>query len=548
MQISAYVTYRELFGQVTEGDLQRFAAAISVEDFVASLGKLTWALERDPVDVQRQLAACLPRAALRRLQRNYGAATMAFHARFMRVVRLALEFGQRSEARGLSTAVDCETFVRAILGVADIYDDDEALVARNPDEWLVSMQLRQGVHRVPHRLLATARIWHLFVELPPRLTAIHHEVALADLPARFAAEVGLTPERYLAICAAIVTPYETWDKTPENWAVSAEAFASTRVTNEDFGKVTADLAADVDTLGKLFREDSAAGRTSLWDAARFARYPLCELRPGIFLPLSPGLLYTRLVGDGFYWRIRSLYSGERDGAAVFGAGVGRCLEVHLREVAVSAYKAAGAPGRLFGEIPFDGTLGTDLAIAETDQLILIEIGAGRVRYDTTVLQGRLDSLKNDAERLVSERGTQLARKISAVRDGRLGFAGLDVKTTVIRPVVVLLEGFPRGPGIDPLVDGEIEKIAGLLGDDILPLTILSAEEFEAAMSYVERTRRPLGTLLRDWEQDRIEGGDLRAFVEHRRGIRPVPACMEACWERLGDVWLTQLGFSNPGSR
>lgn len=300
MRTGSYVTHQDLLGPADEDALAQLAEQISVEDFVASLGKLSWLLERNRADVDRQLSGCLPRHARRRFKVRHAGEMFAFQARLLRALRFGVEHGSLTEARSLA-ASDQESLVRIILGVADLYEDQEEVAARDIDEWFTSTQLRQSVYQSPHRVLALTRIWRLFVDLPPKLHNVHHEVGLADIPGRFQARVGMSVERYLAICAAVSVRFENWEKSPDRWGLTPEYFLNTGVSPEEFGRVTADLAADVSALRSTFDKQSRDGVVDLWDVSTFLRYPLCELRPNLYLPLAPAFLLVRLLGDGFYW-------------------------------------------------------------------------------------------------------------------------------------------------------------------------------------------------------------------------------------------------------
>jgi hypothetical protein len=335
----------------------------------------------------------------------------------------------------------------------------------------------------------------LFVELPQERG---DPVGVAQA---FEDSTGLTVDRYLAICCAMLSRWMTSDHRADAWPLTYSYFQNTRVTEDEYDVVVNALAASPDELRRMFERERDAGRRGLFDLAPLAKRPLCRLDNDAIVPLDPPLLLERLIGDGVYWRLKSIFD-HRAESDRFGAAVGDWLETHLREVAHETLDHG--PVRVFDEAPYDTpdgpAKGPDLALWQAPLVTLVEIGATRCDYGRTILAGDLDAYRADIERVfVAEggRARQLDKKVRALRDGRLAFQDVPADAAVL-PLVVLLEGFPIVP-LPADVPSAVRDARLLQQADVNPLVVMSAAEFEALCALVATEGFRVGELIFAWQ-------------------------------------------------
>lgn len=266
------------------------------------------------------------------------------------------------------------------------------------------------------------------------------------------------------------------------------------------------------------------------------RRPICEVRPGAFVPVDFQALGERLVGDGLYWRLRPLTD---PGRSAFGATVGRMLEEHLYEVIRDVYPAP-APGetdRLFRErryrVSSDPADGPDLVLFDDPAVMLCEVGANSINVRDTLHRGSVSSLDADINEVLVPRAKQLHRKIEHIRGGALTYEREITSATRIEPVVCFLDGFPMAPNVRQRIDSAINASGYLNLPNVGRLSILGAEDFEVACGAVERYGHCMTDLLSGHAaNDQFKDWTLGDYVRYRTGELPITALLAREYQRV----------------
>jgi len=96
----------------------------------------------------------------------------------------------------------------------------------------------------------------VFVDLPTRRPELLH----VDPPnVAFEREVGLTLERYLAICFAVVIRFNAWNREADSWLLGDGYWVNSTVDPEEFRQAVKTFAAPLAAVRRAIRKDIDAG-------------------------------------------------------------------------------------------------------------------------------------------------------------------------------------------------------------------------------------------------------------------------------------------------
>ncbi len=511
--VVTYATYEEVFGApINEFDLRQRIKYLSVEDCLQTVGKLSTLLashEQLKADaVVAETLGPVPRARAEALVAQ--GRPIVFGKRLSAVARIAIEHAVERPPDSFSDGSRVAWFMETILGVADVFDRHRELREMSEAEvreWFASFQLRRL--GAPTRSLRNTmlRIVRVFIDLPERrpelLTGGSPSAAFVER-----AEIGL--ERYIAICFAIHARFGNWEGEPDSWLLGADYWEKTSVTKDEFLRVARTASATVARLREAFAAEREAGFDSLDDLRPFLIHPLCEVVDEVFLTVDVELLGDALFGDGLYWRLRPGVDAEQQARSEFGETVGHLLEAHCWEVAESVYaNAEGA--KAFPEIGYDGEDGPDLAVFEEGAATFVEVGTNRPHVRDTLGRGSLQSFDLDVEKLILPRAHQLDRKITDFSQGRLVYAGHAPDDRRVFPVICLMDGFPLGHLLYDRIVTAVHGAGFLQQADLEPLAVISVEDYEHLMGFVESGHR-LSEILRTHAASQFREASIREFM------------------------------------
>lgn len=553
MDVSAFITYRDIFGrEIDEETLRDDARALSLSDCLQSLGKLSHLLAADEAAQANSLmfgglrypGAVMLTEAMLRVGRP-----LVFGKRLLAAARVAVLDAQERDPDCFDEQHDLYRFVRLILGVTDVYAEADAPNGVGPDEqrdWFCSLILKRV--GLPQRRFysAVVRSVRVFVDLPKRRPELLH----VDPPSvAFEREVGLTLERYLAICFAVVVRFYGWNREPDAWLLDMGYFRDTQIAPEEFGLAAQTFAAPISAIRSQIRTEVDAGYDSIDDIWPFITNPLIQIDDGVYLTLDVETLGDALVGDGLYWRMKYNPRATQSERESLGEALGHLVEAHCFEAAEPVFAAADPAAVLFPEVRYRKVVdderrrldGPDAAIFEGAAAAFVEIGIDRPNVLETIVRGELTSFDRDVEEILLPRADQLNRKINDFLAADLIYDGIALKTIArLHPVICLIDGFPA---IGPLYDRVVERFAreGYFAQPIVgAVSIISVEEFEYLCGLVERGER-FTAILRDHAHSPMGRETLRDYLLKRLGHSPDPPThLQTEFREIGDRFARQL--------
>lgn len=493
---ATYVTYSDTFGKpITEADLVTRVETLSLNDCLQSVGKLSHLLaSQDPQalsEIRQFVLAGLrtPGAAfLVDGMVRYGGRRLVFAKQLMALARLALLHAEDRPPDSFDEQKDRWRFVEALLGVLDVYGREESVAnvqnGVEAEEWMASFRLRRV--GMPPRLVrqSIVRAVRIFIDLPQQQPDLVTSVSPTQA---FEAAVGVPLERYLAICFAAITRFSVWDKSPDSWLLSKHFWVNSTVTDEEFTRTIATVAATPSQLRHAFQSLMERGQNSIDDIRPFILHPLIELEAGIYTPVDVEALGDTLIGDGLFWRLKPAPAASQQEKSDFGETLGHLLEQHCLDVAESVYGLEGSPRRLFAEFKYSEGDGPDLVIADDRAAAFIEIGIDRPNLRDTVIRGDLASYDGDVQGLILPRAEQLDRKIQHALDGTLGFQGAPADCLHrIHPVICFWDGFPLRRYLYQRIENAVQTAGFLKQPEVAPLSIISVQELEQLLGLVSK--------------------------------------------------------------
>jgi hypothetical protein len=224
---------------------------------------------------------------------------------------------------------------------------------------------------------------------------------------------------------------------------------------------------------------------------------------------------------------------------------GQLVEAYSLELAESSFDAPEPMRRMHGEQRYGkggGKKTSDIAIDSSPDLVLFEVGAGRLKESSRVL-ARWEDVESGLKKLVLVRMKKLDGVIDALQADEATLPNISSETLrEIWPVIVTAGGVIQS---EILWDYIEEHREGMLEQPrVQPLTLLDLDDFELLMGLVE-AGASLVDVLRRKNGSRFRRFDLEKWIEQDSSAprEQRPALME---RRMGEVFLTfgrQLGFS-----
>ena len=538
----AHVTlgFREITGApASDAALRAVIGRHPLEDWLQTIGKLSREAARlpsgDPTP-DRALAhelGPLSAAALHAIDRG----GRFVHPSSLNTCRARQSFTRPQVIRAGGERASCGDLARGLLSVNDLFEDADPEV--DPERVVESLLLRR-IARPPLQLRNTIpRTYRLFVDLPARFPELSDGF---DLDARAQAIAGMSLARYIAITFTFFIRFDQ-AKVPDEWVLTSSYYPTTSVSADEFERAVRTVSATPAEWRAMYAAESREGRRGADDHRPIVVRPICEIRPGAFIPVDFAVLGERMVGDGVYWRLRPI---DDAGKTRYGSTVGKLLEQHLYEVARAVYPDNAEDDRLFRERGYGhGLHGPDRVVVDEDAVMICEVGATGVNVRETLQRGSLEALDHDIREVLIPRAEQLHRKIEDIRAGTLTYPGHQIADKRIQPVVCLLDGFPIAPLLRRRIDSALAA-AGLLEQaDVGRLSVVSAEEFELACATVELGGRSMTQLLEGHSRHQeLASWPLRDFIRKLVGELPMSRLISAEFERAVEAIVQEVGIGS----
>src|SRR6266511_1065666 len=300
-RLAMHVGMRELCGAPVSQDVfRRVLSRHAVEDWLQTLGKASRVIEALPPasgQLDRELAAHLGAHANRAAHVIDAGGRFVSQAAINTVAREALIFGAEGDPVGFDSR-GYSDLAWALLGAIDLFEDRRPigdLEAAEADAVLASLFLRRIARPYSHLRNRLPRTYRLFVDLPQR----HPDLASGfDFDASCRHLSGVSLARYLATSFTFHARFGT-ATAPENWLLTYAYFRSvSSISETEFRGVIDTVSATPDELRSEYETEAAHGRSGIDDHRPLVRRPICEVRPGVFIPIDFEALGERLIGDG----------------------------------------------------------------------------------------------------------------------------------------------------------------------------------------------------------------------------------------------------------
>jgi hypothetical protein len=359
------------------------------------------------------------------------------------------------------------------------------------------------------------------------VTAIHHEVyraiwpELEDERARevedaFARHAGMPIADYFTVGAAVLARFLTRGANEEGapGINPAQAFAQAAMARETWEAFFTLTARDPDALRDELIDEAGHYGESTYSSLTFERFPLVEIEPGLFLPLSMASLRRR-VSQGVYHILKdAAVADERDPhyySSVFGLAFQESAERTLRR-GVDLERSSAT-------ITADVTYGprsqrrrsSDVILKYERNPVFVEVVSGPLHAATTT-QGNLKSFASDVDRLVVEKTRQLDRCIRDFFNNDLELPAIDPAIVGhVWPVLVMSHTFPHADYTLKVVDDLIREKKYLQHERVGELAIISAEELFFCEGFMQ-----IGTsflaLVRGWKSGPMANVSLKNYL------------------------------------
>jgi hypothetical protein len=224
---------------------------------------------------------------------------------------------------------------------------------------------------------------------------------------------------------------------------------------------------------------------------------------------------------------------------------GQLVEAYALELAESSYAAPEPMRRVHGEQRYGkggGKKTSDIAVDSFPDLVLFEIGAGRLKESSRVL-ARWDDVESDLKKLVLVRVKKLNGVVDALESDEARIPNIvSARLRAIWPVIVTAGSVIQSEILWDYID---EHRNGMLEQPrVQPLTLLDLDDFELLMGLVEKGAS-LVDVLRRKSESRFRTFDLQQWLEHDP-TAPKEQRSALMERRMGEVFLTfgrRLGFS-----
>jgi hypothetical protein len=365
-------------------------------------------------------------------------------------------------------------------------------------------------------------------------------------------DYGLTAAEQFALGFALAAAVQAFDDEVSSEEISL--LGGQRVTDllAQLGMAEREAAALelISAPRDWYKDRFAAAESSLmdvaWRRAPFEQRPFLRWGDGHLLLLSPRAILSWL-GEGFQHRVFA--SAERRGSEQKQKWMryfGQLIEEYTLELARSVYPATGElRQRVHGEQLYgknNSQKTSDIAVDAAPDLVLFEIGAGRLKESSRVA-AQWGDVEADIEKLILVRMKKLNGSISAILDGQAKIPEVDpANIRGIWPVIVTAGRVVQSELLWDYIDA---NAAGLLTQRrVKPLTLLDLDDFEALMGMVEGGASLVNVLERK-AGSRFRQFDLQQWMHNDPAApseQPPAAALVAQMDRVFMDVAATLGF------
>ncbi len=527
LEATVYLSYLDLTGGVAlrEPDIVERLRRLSAADCLWAIAHLSTRLaaESRPSESARLQARLvqeiigdgqLGQALLQRL-RDGSASTVFCEQQLVHLARLVVLHADRRPHDDFGDGALREEWGTCLIGVTDLLDAD--LDVEDPPQRL-AWEIRQCCLNYHED------------QLP--VTAIHHEVyrviwpqlghrRAREVEEAFTRHTGMQIAEYFTVGAAVLARFLTRGASEDGapGIQPAQAFAQTTMAKGTWEAFFALTARDLDALRDELMAEASQYGDSTYSSLTFERYPLVEIEPGLFLPLSMASLRRR-VSQGVHHILSE--AAESDGrdrrhySSIFGEAFQESVERTLRRgVELERSGATITADVLYGPRT-ERRRSSDVILEYERNPVFVEVVSGPLQAGTTT-QGDLGCFRSDVDRLIVGKARQLDHCIRDFFDDELKLPAIDPALVAHAwPVLVTSHAFPHMEYILREVDRRIRAKGYLKHERVGSLAIVSAEELFFCEGFMEKGTSLLA-LVRGWKSGPMASAPLKNYLIARGG-------------------------------
>jgi hypothetical protein len=505
-----YVSGRDLTGaQPNEATLTARLARMSAGDCLLWIAYLQTRLlsqgrPQDAADLQRHLAqeslggTDTGTMVLRQLALTPDCSVFC-EQQLVHLARLVIAHADRRPRDEFAQGELADDWARCLLEVNDLLD---AELDPRDDKQRLSWEIRQ------------CSLNHHEDELP--VNAIHHEVYRVLWPARqdqhsrdaeeaFQRHTGMTISEYFTVGAATMARLavrRAGQPTLIPAIKPAEYFSQSEVSEQTWRAFFAFSARDLDGLAaELIAEEQTFAATTTYASLTFERFPLAEIEPGLFAPISMRSL-QRKITQGVFHALSEAAKADGHDRRRYVNPFGHVFQQSVEQTLRRGVGFCPEQISITADIPYGSRRrsrdSTDVILGYERNPVFVEVVSGPLQA-ATITRGDLRTFASDSKRLVVKKAGQLDQNIHAFFAGELQLSGVDPAIVAHAwPVIVTSHPFPHRERIIDAVLACVRREGHLTDGRIGGLSIVSAEELFFCEGFMQQGKSFLA-LIRGWK-------------------------------------------------
>ncbi len=359
------------------------------------------------------------------------------------------------------------------------------------------------------------------------VTALHHEVyrviwpQLKNKPARaveaaFVRRAGMPIADYFTVGAAVLARFLIRGANEDSLPgiEPARAFAQATMARETWEAFFTLTGRDVDALRDELLAEAKQYGEGTYGSLTFERFPLVEIEPDLFVPLSITSLRRRVSQGVFHILSEAAVADGRDRryySSIFGQAFQESVEGTFRR----AVEMEGSGTTVTADVPYGPRSqrrdSSDVILEYERNPVFVEVVSGPLQAGTTT-RGDLQCFSDDVDRLVVKKTEQLDRSIQDFFNRRLELPAIDPALVAHAwPVLLTSHPFPHTDYVLRAVDSRIREKSFLQQERVGSLAIVSADELFFCEGFMQKGTSFLA-LIRGWKSGPMANAPFKNYL------------------------------------
>jgi hypothetical protein len=506
---SIYLTHHELTGgaAIREADLAERLRKLSAADCLWAIAHLNTRLfaatrPEGSAQLQRRLVqevvgdVELGRALLQTLTRR-GATSVFCEQQLVHLARLVILHADGRPHDDFGGGRLREEWLTCLIGVSDLLD--AGLDVKDHDQRL-AWEIRQCALNYHEDQLPVTAIHHeVYRVLWPELKDARSE----EVEEAFRRHTRMAIADYFTVGAAVLARLVIRGSNEDGLPgiEPARYFSSAQMDQSTWQAFFALTARDADGLrAELVTEAEEYGETT-YSSLTFERFPLIEIEPGTFLPLSMASLQRR-ISQGVFHLLSEAAESEGHDRRRYSSNFGHAFQKSVERTLRRGVAFGPSPVAITADVKYGPRAqqrrSSDVILGYERNPVFVEIVSGPLQAGT-ITQGDLKCFEADADRLVVKKAKQLDHSIRDFFAGDLELPGIDRATVShVWPVIVTSHAFPHMELIVDVLERRLRDAGYLQQERVGRLAMVSAEELFFCEGFMQQGKSFLA-LIRGWK-------------------------------------------------